>query len=77
MSGSKTKNLRQEIKAAIKELLPEILKDELYKEINKKVDARLTHIQKYMEDVLAQVDNRSKSMQSMLIKQIMLSKPNK
>lgn len=51
----------------MKELLPEVLNAEQYQTLKAHVDSRLTEVEKYIRESLAEMDDRHKQVMSYLL----------
>lgn len=74
MSDKNTKDLRKQLRAVVREILPEILTAELvtasHREYTAKLEERLDAISKHLTDTLTAIDQRSKDMQSYVVRNL-------
>lgn len=67
------KVIRGQVRQAVKEVLPEVLTHELrsamYKQIAQELGAKLISIQTELTNTLKQMDDRSKDVQNMLVRE--------
>lgn len=77
---SDAKLVREQIKNVLDEKLPEILQEEVIKAISKKVDehlvARLKQIEGHIGETLKRIDERSKDVQSFIVRELTKAVPN-
>jgi len=66
--SNNAKLVRSQLRQIAKELLPEILTQALYAEIGKEVTARLNEIQANIKENLERIDQRSKDVQSYIVR---------
>lgn len=71
--SNQAKLLRSQLRQLVKEILPELLSSELRSEMHQKlaveVQKRLDNVTKNVKDTLETIDQRSKDIQSYLVRQ--------
>lgn len=77
MSGSQTKKIRNEVRAAVQELLTNELKGAVYVELNAFIRSRLEQIALEVKQTMDAIDSRQKDAQNMLVRAISDSKAAK
>lgn len=72
MNGKSVKLLRGQVRQAVKEMLPQVLGTEtiqsIHKDLTGAINSRLDNITKVMENALNKLDERSKDVQSYVVR---------
>lgn len=70
MSDRNFKEIRKQLRNVVREILPEVMASEAVSMIDRKVDSRLEGIQIQVRNTLQEIDQRSKDVQSFVIRQL-------
>jgi hypothetical protein len=77
MSGSNVKDLRRQVRNVVQETLPELLQSEvfkgLYDQLEKELMSQIEGIRVQIKTTLETIDQRSKDVQSFILKQVQTS----
>jgi hypothetical protein len=72
MSDKNFKAIRKQLRNVVQEIMPLVLGNELVQEVKKsleaRIDARLEAVSKHIYETLTQIDERSKDIQTFLIR---------
>lgn len=75
--SNQAKVIRGQLRQIVKEMMPELLvaelKAEMYKNIADSLQAQLITVEKQVKDTLNKLDERSKDIQSYLVRQSMIT----
>lgn len=71
--SNQAKVIRGQVRQVVKEILPEMLKAELYMELADKLQKQLKNVEAQVKETLERLDERSKDIQSYLVRQSMLT----
>lgn len=71
--GSSIKLLRGQVRQIVQELLPQVLKDEILKALNRQINERLDSINRFVDNAVKEMNERSKETQSYVVRNLALS----
>lgn len=74
MNSKSAKALRNQLRQVVQEVLPEVLAGDLYKKLQEYNTGRLDLITEEVRKTLQHLDDRSKSVQDYIVRQVELSK---
>ena len=75
MNSKQVKDIRKQLRNVVQEMLPGVTSQEMYVQLSKVINERLDQISKHINSTLETIDQRSKDVQTYVIRQSAQNQP--